>query len=286
MARSKKDKIFDLFKKDFKITFFYKPSLELGDEFYYIVLDEIIRLKIKIVRGVVVIDDVIPITSGYIMPIYEKMVKSLMDQTNLTVLVSLLGNTSVIQKACVSCGAPIASDERYITVPKAYYDKVKANASDESSYGFYILSVAEDTEDVQEIGKPTIMMRVSEILKAGWKPAKIEQANDTTARFELTSSDTITVEILNREIYIKNFMSDESTTKLNFIQMVNLIELFASLVSITPNVYLISITNADVFRFCKAKGYQLIEEKQVIPDNKLFKPIFHGFGSFKFTINN
>ena len=47
MSRIRRNKLFDLFKTGFRITLYYKPSGEGDDVFYYFILDEIIKLKIR-----------------------------------------------------------------------------------------------------------------------------------------------------------------------------------------------------------------------------------------------
>ena len=43
MARSRRNKVFDLFKSNFQITFFYKPINE--NDFYYVVLDDVMKIQ-------------------------------------------------------------------------------------------------------------------------------------------------------------------------------------------------------------------------------------------------
>ena len=59
MAHNKKNKIFDLFKTGFKITFFYKPTMEFEDDHYYVILDDVIEIGIKIINNVAVIDNIV-----------------------------------------------------------------------------------------------------------------------------------------------------------------------------------------------------------------------------------
>lgn len=156
MARSRKGKLFNLFKDKFKITFFYKPTMEGADIFYYIILDDLLKLKIKVVHGTLVIDDIIPVSTAYMAKIYDSLMEILTQQTDFTVLVSLTGNTSAFSSSCIKCGAPIIDDDRFLSIPKNLYLKLKEYyKGDESKYGFYLLAVR-DIEEGEFVDENTI----------------------------------------------------------------------------------------------------------------------------------
>lgn len=309
MARSKKNKVFDLFKSDFKINLFYKPTLTDGDDFYYLELDEVIRLKIKEVKGVLVIDDVIPLTTTYIKPIYEKLVRTVMAQDKLTVLVALTGNSVNIQQACVTCDCPIVDDIRYTTVSPQYYTKLKSvYGDDKSKYGFYILAVHEGTDEPDEsvvkvsdlkggtkeektvnntpIGVEPPISQIARLLKtelkAEFKSIQTEELTKDSIAVILNNDQRFVVEIAEGGIYIKELLqSTMGDGGLNLIKLMNLVTTFQKLLTIHENVYIISVQNAELSSLCRAKGFINIQEEQKLPMNHLFRQAFHGYGSFQ-----
>lgn len=283
MARKKNDKVFDLFKRAFKITFFYKPTNVVGDMFYYITLDDVIRLKVAVIRNAIVIDDVIPLTHNYITPLYEKMVSTIMNQTEQTVLISLLGNTSVVHQACVKCGAPMVEDERYITVAKSYYSKIKASSKSIAEYGFYILSVSEMEDTVDEIGKETVMMKVTNKIKTFYPKILVNAIDDNTTRFTIEETDEFIIECSKQTIMIRGFCQPGYV--LNFVKIVDFINLFESFLDYTNDVYIVGVNSEEVYRICTAKNYELLSEPTML-NNKIFKQVFHGFGTFRLLHQN
>ena len=303
MSRSKKNKLFDLFKTGFKITLFYKPTMSEGDEFYYIILDDIIKLKIKDIHNVFVIDDVIPITQTYIKPIYEKMVRHIMDQDKVTVLMSLTGNTIAVQQACVACNAPVKEDERYITIPLGYYNKLKAFYNgDISKYGFYILSVSDDDTAEEYVGSTKVistdsktvndtpigveppLTRIGKIIqqemKSEIKPIIIESRSRNSIACRYGPESEFVIEINDTGIYIKDFLQKPGDT-LNLVKILSFVRTFEKFKTINANVYILNVMNQELFGICNAKNYIQIQEEQRLPMNKLFRQAFHGYGTFQ-----
>ena len=94
-SRNKKGKIHGIFKNEFHISFFHKPSMEETDIYYYMILDDIIFIKMRLYGDIVlIIEELYPLTSSYIAPEYEKLFNILKNQTVVTVVISLIGNTS------------------------------------------------------------------------------------------------------------------------------------------------------------------------------------------------
>ena len=304
MARTKKNKLFDLFKNDFKITFFYKPTMEPGDEYYYITLDDLIKLHIKMIRGVAVIDAIYPITKSYIKGYYEKMVQMIMAQMKLTVLISTMGNTSVIHQDCIKYDAPLIEDEDYITVPKAMYTKWKTQNIDHlNKYGFYILSVSDETplqqsEVIVKDVKPEIqtstkqisfnnsnMNPIKTILSSAYRNIVIDDISDKIIQCSIDEVNTFVIEYVDNRIYIKELLINQEST-FNLIQVMNLLNTFEEFTKITTEVFIVNITHSEVYRLCVGKGYEPISEHQNHPINKLFKQAFQGFGTYKIRITN
>lgn len=295
MARQRKSKIFELLSSDFKVTDFYKPTGTEGDMHYYVTIDDLIRLRMQVVNRVVVIDGAETITTTYIKPIYEKLIKTIMSQQELTVLVSLLGHTYVMQQACIACGAPIVDDERYITVARSYYNKMKKKYNgDNSKYGFYILSVSDDDmkDDPAEsssvnqtpIGIEPPISKVTKLLLTNLKPVfpdvKTESASTDSIRCYLGNGVDFVVEVVNGDIYIKDLLQTSSAATLNLVKILDLISVLEKLTTIQPDVYILSIQNSDLNGICAAKGYENIPESRNLPLNHLFKQAFFGYGTY------
>lgn len=305
MARQRRNKLFDLFKNDFKITFFYKPSMNPGDEYYYIILDDLVKLHIKIIKEVAVIDAVYPITKSYIAPFYEKLVQLIMAQSKITILVSTIGDTSVIHQECIKYEAPLIDDEDYITVPKEMYTKWKSqNIDNLKKYGFYILSVSDEVplqqkeitvKDVKpeprEIIKQTVkydntkMNPLKTILTSSYSNIVIDDISNSIISCSIDEVNTFAIEYRDNSIYIKELLINPESN-FNLIQVMNLLNTFEEFIKITSEVYIINITHSEVYRLCNGKGYEFISEYQKLPINNLFKQAFQGFGTYKLKIIN
>lgn len=304
MARPKKNKIFDLFKTDFQITFFYKPSMQDDDIYYYVVLADSIRLKIIVIRGVIVIDNVTQITSAYVKPMFEQMVQVIMGQQELTVLMNVIGNSMPAIQACVSCDAPLVEDERYLTVSQGYYNKLKNIYNDDlTKYGFYILSVGDveaEPASNQSTGlvsayksspigvEPPVMKvikRFKERLKSSSPKLTIEHDDGDSFTCILVEGESFTVEVKGNEIFIRDLIQ-MPTTSINLIKMMDLITTIESLTDISENVYILSIQNAEINSICAGKGFIKIKEEQNLPVSRLFKQAFHGYGTYKIPVRN
>lgn len=313
MSRQRKNKLFDLFKSAFKISFFYKPSGEDDDVFYYLILDEIVRLKIKEIKGVYVIDDVIPLTSSYLKPVYEKIVKHIMSQEKVTVLVSLTGDAISIQQACIANNAPLKSDERYITVSKLYYAKLKATYGDDiSKYGFYILSVSDEEPEsepekkpivvnakssqqipnnkptITPIGEEPVIMKIGNMLTEElgnlFRGAYTEEVTENSIRCYIAPEESFVIEYTNDGIYIKDLLQKKSSGDMNLVVLKMFIEILEHLTKFHKNVYIINVQNWNLSGLCNAKGYHCIQEAQKLPLNNLFHQAFHGYGTFQIVI--
>lgn len=309
MGRSKRNKIFDLFKTGFKITFFYKPTMEFGDEYYYVILDDVIELRLKIINNVVVIDTVMTLSQSYIKPLFDKLVTLIMEQNNLSVIVSIMGDTGLIHQACINHSAPIIEDEQFVTVSKGYYNKWKAHVNDVSKYGFYLLAVSEDEtstmgESSREPTPPNTKSKKTEGDKPNISPKLDNRFNKIkllltrefpSMKFEIItyssihclfdSENSFSMEIIDNVLYIKDLLQTHSQT-LNFVKIMLLVNCFEEIIPIIPDLFIINIMSVELCRICDAKKYVRIDEAQHLPLNNLFKQAFQGFGTYKITINN
>lgn len=151
-SRNKKGKVYGIFKTEFHISFFHKPSMEETDIYYYMVLDETIFLKMRLLYDIVlVIEEMYPLTSSYMVPEYEKMFKLLKDQTAVTVVISLIGNTIAFRQTCVAHDAPVIDEERFVGYPQVFYNKYKNYCGNEPSmYGFFLIALKDETFTIIE----------------------------------------------------------------------------------------------------------------------------------------
>lgn len=312
MARNKKSKIFDLFKVGFKITFFYKPTMEFGDDHYYIILDDVIELRIKIINNVAVIDTAMAISQSYIKPLFEKVIETIMGQEEITVIVSIMGDTLPLHQYCIGHGAPVIDDEQYVTVSKNFYAKWKAHTNDVSKYGFYVLSVSEDTAPVtpepkemkpvavdKPIEKKSVpkkepippvfgnskIDKLKEIMQKVYPDMTFSLLSENILQCAFTPENTFNLEIVENALYIKDLMQ-QSADNMNLVKTMTLINTFEQFIPIIPDIFIVSVMSIEIHRICSAKGYALVEEAQKLPLNKLFKQAFHGFGTYKIVINN
>lgn len=170
MARTRsRGKLLGLFKSNFKITFFYKPTMLNDDIYYYIGLDDIVLLRIRPVNDAIVIDDVIPLTTAYLTKTYDLIVQTLVGQSNFTVMISILGNTGVLHPSCIKANTPVIEDQRFISIPEKLYMEWKEYCKeDNSKYGFYLLSVKESKQTEQK-EDPTIEP-TSQRMEVGFVP--------------------------------------------------------------------------------------------------------------------
>ncbi|MCM1219760.1 MAG: hypothetical protein NC548_35205 [Lachnospiraceae bacterium] len=304
MARQKKNKVFDLFKSSFQITFFYKPTMQEDDVFYYVVLDDSLRLKIILIRGVVIIDNVVQITNTYVKPLFEKMVQTIMNQHELTVLMNVIGNSTQAIQACVSCDAPLVEDERYLTVSQGYYTKLKnVYNNDLTKYGFYILSVSDaDVEPAGEESQPQVsnyqmapvgveppvlkvIKRFKTKLKTPFPKLAIEHDEGDSFICTLMERESFTVEVKDEDIYIRDLIQ-LPTTMVNLIKMMDLITMIEGLTDIAKNVYILSVQNAEINSICMGKKFIKVKEEQNLPVSRLFRQAFHGYGTYKIPVKS
>lgn len=151
-ARNKKGKVHGIFKSEFHISFFHKPSMETNDIYHYIVLNDVIFMKMRLIYDIVlVIEEIYPLTSSYITPEYEKLFNVLKDQTVVTVVVSLLGDTTSFRQTCLGHDTPVIEEERFLNYPQNFYNKYKNYCGNNAyMFGFFLIALKDETFDVIE----------------------------------------------------------------------------------------------------------------------------------------
>lgn len=278
MARSsKKGKLFQLFKNDFKITFFHKPSMLEDDIFYYIILDDIIKLKIKMIYGAIVIDDIIPLTTMYLIKEYETLINIFINQKDFTVLISLTGNTSAFSSVCMKVDAPIVEDPRFICISKNAYDNLREYYKDDiSKYGFYLLSVKDTPEPNQqtnqdnnnpgiEAGKVPLIDKIMTKLQDKYKKSmEVITEYDTWKLGKILKISGIQFKLSydeeRKRIDLSDFLLDEME---RYIDLMSIFEIFEGYSSSRVSIILHNNTNSNILlSICEVKGYPIM-----IPDD-------------------
>lgn len=155
MSRKRKpNEVISVFKNDFNVTFVHRPNMTPGDVWYYLILDDNLRIRLKLFGTVMVIDEVIPLGMKYMASMFSTLMDVLIKQDKYTVLISILGDTSGLGAECLKVDAAIVEDSRFITVPEEFYKRiVDYYKGDMTRYGFYLLAVKDEDE---ETSKPVV----------------------------------------------------------------------------------------------------------------------------------
>lgn len=281
MSRKKKrDEIETLFKETFTVSFIHKPNMETPDDtFYYLILDDLIRLRLKLFGTILVIDEVTPLSMKYMAPVFKSLLDLLVNQNKYTVLISILGNTNAIRETCAN--AVLVEDERFITVPIQYYKRmVDYYKGDKSKYGFYLLAVVDnvdeipnDTEQQEEPMKTVINLEDLDLpdevdmgppIKLGVKPI-IDRFLDLLTDTYGTPEDDgvhnnaeanvlvkgihfkIRTNLQESEIRVSNFSYDNEYLHSD---VVRLFSRFADFLDECPNIY-IEVNNSEANTVCE-----------------------------------
>lgn len=289
MARSRKGKLFNLFKDRFKITFFYKPTMAEDDTFYYIILDDLLKLKIKIIHGTLVIDDIIPVSTAYMVKVYDSLIETLTQQTDFTVLVSLTGNTSAFSSSCIKCGAPIVVDDRFISIPKNLYMKLKEYyKDDESKYGFYLLAVRDisdaeivDENTIEADRIPLINKIMSKFEDKYGERFSIKIDCDDWARGKLIDMRGIQFKLTFDEsincVEVHDINTVELVSYFDLVVMCDILEMYCD----KGDIILHDINSPQLYDICTARGYRQINEskQKLLSFNQRYTQM--SFGDFK-----
>lgn len=289
MARSRKGKLFNLFKDRFKITFFYKPTMVEDDTFYYIILDDLLKIKIKIIHGTLVIDDIIPMSTAYMAKIYDALIETLTQQRDFTVLVSLTGNTSAFSSSCIKYEAPIVVDDRFISVPKNLYTKLKEYyKDDESKYGFYLLAVR-DIEENEIVDEGTIEAgRIPVINKImskfedkygdkffikidcdDWTKGKLIEMRGV--QFKLTFDES------TNHVGVYNINTAELVSYFDLVVLCDILEIYCE----KADIVLYDIESPQLYDICTTRSYRQINQskQKMLSFNQRYTQT--SFGDFK-----
>lgn len=138
-------KVFSMFKSGFSIDLYHKPSMVDEDIYYYIILDNSVKIKATIKRDIFIITEISKLSpNAYLTNFYKKLIKFLQEQTFFTVLIDKTGSVYDITDVCLNMGIETVEDKRLITIPEIVYDKlVSIYNNDLTYYGFYLIQVVE-----------------------------------------------------------------------------------------------------------------------------------------------
>lgn len=208
-SRNKKGKVHGIFKAAFQISFFHKPTMTDGDVYYYIVLEDLIFLKMRLLFDIVlVIDEVTPLSMAYLEPQYDKLFNLLRDQTSVAVLVSLIGNTTAFRQVCNNYGTPIVEKEEFLECSQIFYSKFKNYCrNDAGRYGFYLVALKEEMFSVMDSSHKEPIQE-EEVVETPVKEKQIEPTKEIESPAEPMPAESmlesIPLSIAKFITYLKN----------------------------------------------------------------------------------
>lgn len=175
------DPLFKVLKDYFRVNLFYKPSMVDLDVRYHVVLDNEIIIQFQVIaKNFLIIDNIVPMTTQYIPKTYDNLVKCLINQKEFSVMIFRLGNTTVINDACVNNNVPIVIDDKFITIPKKLYSMYqRLYQKNEDMCGFYLLALNGDLDSIEiitphESKKPEVHPKIEAPKKPVVKEVKKE----------------------------------------------------------------------------------------------------------------
>lgn len=148
MAR-RKGKLYSILSGEFTVSMYYKPTMKGNDIYYFVILDDIIRLKMRFYDNcVLVVDEITQLSRQYIRNLYVKLFELLMKQENMTVLVSAFGYTGDFSSVCGEANesVPVVECPELFEYSDSIYTRFKDfSKNDATGYGFYLLSICPET---------------------------------------------------------------------------------------------------------------------------------------------
>ena len=172
---SRKGRLFNLFKSAFTISFFHKPSGMIGDLYYYLVLNDSVRLRILLTDNYLVVNGITPLTMTNLDKLYGRLIQFLQNQTEFTVVIDLSGDVSPITQIAVKLDLPLVENDSLSMMNSSLYEEYQTYCkNDLSKFGLYLVAVNEDkfakeepeeepeSEPETEEEKPTIVITPEE----------------------------------------------------------------------------------------------------------------------------
>lgn len=285
-----KSKLYELLNKRLPVTLFHKYT-QGSKAYYYIILKNVLQLKIQLIDDVYVIDEITCLTKAYMRPFYDTLVDIFSKQEELTVIVSMCTSANVLKPACMEAGMPkVSTDDRYCTVPKEVYAKLVTLADNELSNvdtGYYLLSVSNDTNNhrLPFIGQTEQLEQVAKIIRNSVSGVNIVTSSDTELDITVSngsSTFSFLVSLIEGKIVIRNLFSDNYAT-INFVQLTRLLDVFEKFLEVNPTVLITDVRAAELYRLCEAREYLHIQEGTKLFHSTLFNQIHCGYGTYRIT---
>lgn len=255
----RKGKVFTLFETNYRISFFHKPSMGVDDTFYYIILDDVIRLRLKVFNNsIIVIDEILPLQKTYLLPFYDDFVKFLMEQTMFTVLISKLGSISCIDDSCIKYDVAVIEDERFITIPKQLYTRLCTYMSDTERYGFYLLAVIDTPSDdivINTSGEISVLEQFKQFGTEEFGNVSFQSNTVNTSYQDVTINGcTLTCDIKESNISISDISIPQGMSN---VSLMNIFEKLEEFLDICP-IIITNISNKKIYDICKLREYDRI----------------------------
>lgn len=289
----RKGKVFNFFKDNYEITFFYKPTNNDNDTLYYIILDDKVRISLRLYDNILVIYDINQIGFEYLNDFYNNFLFFLVNQTTFTVLVSKLNNLGLFNNVCISKNVPVVEYEKFIMIPKSLYEQLKIYYSnDVNNYGFYLLAVVENTDMdtkvcsvneeakvghtldvISDIIEKPLMDKVKDFLQSTYKNIKVE---DDIYKRGISFILDEKVKIILKEDKDKrciNIISFELVSTVaahtDFMKVCEVLEKFDNC-----DIYLVNVSDSFIYSICKYRNYERV-------DHNTIRSSASNFGSYK-----
>lgn len=271
MARgTKKNKFISILRAGFDITFYYKPN-GVADEPYCIVLNDLLRLRYKIINGTIVIIDVHPLSTVVDMEkYYNKLIKLLISQSSYTILIDTFESTWVLNQTCQSMNIPIVEEMEFASISQTLWDKYKDTYDDPIHCGFYLLSVMDEGDDVDSMEvSPVKVNNASAIQMLYDALSKVVDTSIGTLSLIKSDGSTCTIDfmgikfeavVMDNTIYITHMALGKSVDVTIVWKM---IQALTTYVSVHIGVVIVHVTNDIVATVCSGYGFPKIQSTKL-----------------------
>ena len=261
-------KIYGIFSSMGQISMFHEPSMKYDDVFFYILLENSIMIKFKIVDNIIVIYQCYCKSMSYNKEIYEKILMTLYEQKSFSVIISLIEYIGDLKKTCAKLGFPLVeNNETYCNHP--IYTKLLGLFPEKLQiHGLYLVNLVDDnmSHDSVDLDK-----KVIQTLTERYKHIEVD---DNTGILSLNKEIQIKYLIINDILYITYFNYDVNQS---FMMLLPILELFESLEKYFSRIILYRTTSSNLYELCKFKKYEKIEVAQKLEIIDIYS---HSFGSF------
>lgn len=283
----KKQNKFQTYLESFyNIDLFYKPSMQNDDIFYFLELDNTIRMIFRIIYdNVIIITNIIPLTSSYLSMFHNELIQNLKNQKDYTILLTTISNNIDIINACKKNDIPLLDDNRFKVVNSRLYDTLKNNHSNDlSKYGVYVIAVSDVTNipkenepniientkcTIVEVKKESNDINIPERLgldatindlyrylsKSRYTVTDIKKIDNKENSYRITILNKITIDInySNDRINITSIITVNGNT-IDAMNLMNCLEKYNDCDIVIEN-----LTNSIVYNIVKAKNYKSLD---------------------------